>query len=62
MTNDKERYTLRMPVKYANAIKSEAGAIGTTMSAVILRIFAKHFGYLEASDNLIVSQGEGENP
>ncbi len=44
-TNDNDRYTLRMPHKYTEAIKKEADAIGTTMAAVILRIFAKHYGF-----------------
>jgi len=50
MTNDKERYTLRMPTKYAKEIKKEAMAIGTSMSAVILRILAKHYGYLHSDE------------
>ena len=46
-TNDKERYSLRIPKKYMDAVKRDANMIGTTMSAVILRIFAQHYGFLD---------------
>lgn len=47
MTYDKDRYTLRMPRKYTTAIEKEADAIGTTKAAIILRILAKHYGFIE---------------
>ena len=50
MTNDKDRYTLRMPHKYTEAIRRDAATIGTSMAAVILRIFAKHYGFLDEDD------------
>ena len=64
MTNDKERYTLRMPTKYAELIRAEAAAIGTSMSAIILRIFASHYGFLDEACKPIINEGgnlENEN-
>ena len=47
MTIDKDRYTLRMPKQYYDAIKRDANAIGISRSAIILRIFAEHYGELK---------------
>ena len=43
--DDRRRVAILMPEKYLESLDKEANMIGVTRTAVILRIFAKYFGF-----------------
>ena len=60
MTNDKDRFTLRMPRQYREALEREAKSIGVSITAVLFRILSAEYGTLDELDKKAKQERESD--